>query len=215
MSNNKKIPVEKSKFFHIYIHEVWRLATEIIVNCEYVFNEAKVPDEGYSIQVSSNIHSHIIYVLINSANLKKMIFTLPNRGKDESKKQYEFRLERSNLLKQLFNGIDITEIKNNKVRNTLEHFDEYIDKENLKFSGCELDSGLRAAYNMTLSDWDVFFPRVYPIRLYVANEKKFYNMNFSIDIGKIYEEAKAIIDRMKSLEIFKNEDEAGGLLLVL
>lgn len=215
MSSNKKISVEKSKFFSIYIHEVWRLATEIIVNCEYVFNEAKVPDKGHSIQVSSNIHSHIIYVLINSANLKKMIFTSPNRARDESKKQYEFRVERSKLLKELFNGIDIIEIKNNKVRNTLEHFDEYIDKENLRFAGGEAEVGLRAAYNMTLSDWDVFFPRVYPVRLYVANEKKFYNMSFSIDIGKIYEEARAIIERMKSLEIFKNEDEAGGLLIVL
>lgn len=215
MVKQKKISVKDSKLFLIYIHEVWRLSNEIVTNCEKVFDEATIPDKEYIIQVSPNIHSHIIYILINSANLKKLIFPSENKSKDESKKQYEFRLERSKLLKELFNGIDIKEIKNSKVRNTLEHFDEYIDKENLKLESSDKKVSPFAAYNMALSDWGAFSPPVYPIRLYISKEKKFYNMGFSIDIGKIYEEAKAIIERLNSLDIFNNGTESGGLLIPL
>ncbi len=209
----KKESIIDYKLFAIYIHELFRLADEIKNNCEKIFNDTKVHEDKKMIQVSPKVHSNIIYVLINAANLKKLVFTHSDKSKNESKQLYEFRIERSRILRELLDGIEITEIRNNRVRNTLEHFDEYIDKENIKFKNTE--GTLRAAYNMTLTEWDIFNPRLYPIRLYIANERKFYNMGFSIDIGKIYEEAEAIIERLNNLDYIRRLDGPGGLLIDL
>lgn len=208
------ISFEKSKLLGVYINEIERLASEIETNCEFIFNEAKLPQEGHLIQVSPGIHSHIMYVLINAANLKKLIFNSYKRQKGESEKLYEFRLKRTNRLQEIFKDIEITEIKKSRVRNTLEHFDEYLDEESIKFENTHDNSRNVAAYNMALSDWDVFNPRVYPIRLYIVNEKKFYNMGYSIDIGKMYEEAKAILNRLKQQNLLTNRSGEGGMLII-
>lgn len=214
MEKTNRVKVEESRFFSVYIHELWRLADEIKVHCEKIFEEAKIPDKGYLIQVSPSLHSNIMYVLINAANFKKLVFTPPDRFKNETKKVYEYRKERSHLLKQIITGLDISEIQDNKVRNTLEHFDDYLDKENIRFSGTKEPLVVPAAYNMTFSNWNVYNPKVYPIRLYISDERKFYNMGFSIDIGKIYDEATLIINRIHELGLFKNIDEPGGFLIV-
>lgn len=64
---------------------------------------------------------------------------------------------------------------------------------------------------MTFSEWKVMQPDVYPIRLYISKEKTFYNFDWSINIGEIDNEARAIQNRLKTLDMFK-EKESGGLL---
>ncbi len=207
--------VFKSKFVHVYIHELWRLASEIVSKAEFVFNESRIPDSGYMIQVSPEIHSNIIYILINSANIKKLLYTSPHKRKDESKKQFEYRINRSKDLQKLFAEIDISEIKNSKVRNSLEHFDEKLDDINIKFSGSKQDIFPAAAYNMTFSEWKVINPRVMPIRLYISSEKRFYNFNHCIDIGKLHAEASSIISRLKELKLLEQSEKPGGMILLL
>lgn len=119
------------------------------------------------------------------------------------------------LFKDLLSGIDIKEIKESKVRNTIEHFEEYLDNLNIGLESPKSKVKERhasAAYNMTFSDWQVINPEVYPIRLYIAKEKKLYNFEWSVDIGKIYSESLNIIERLKRLKQFK-EEGAGGLLV--
>lgn len=72
-----------------------------------------------------------------------------------------------------------------------------------------------AAYNMTFSEWGVTVPRCYPLRLYVADERKFYNMKYSIDLSRLREQATAILDRLASSEYMKGITEPGGLMVPL
>ena len=206
----------KSKFVHVYIHELWRLASEIVSKTELVFSESRVPDTGNVIQVTPDIHSNIMYVLINAANIKKLLFSYPDhKKKDETRKQFEFRMNRSKDLQKLFLGLDITEIKNNKVRNSLEHFDEKLDDLNIKFSELNQDIFKAAAYNMAFSRWEVISPRVVPIRLYISSERKYYNFDNCIDLGKIHSEALSIVTRLKELKLLESSEEPGGMLILL
>ena len=93
-------------------------------------------------------------------------------------------------------GIKLAELLNAKVRNTLEHFDEYLDEANLALSDARVPPSPMAAYNMVLSRWDAINPRVYPIRLYISAERKFYNMKWSVDLDAINKEASAIAERL-------------------
>ncbi|MCY1462878.1 hypothetical protein D9M71_806980 [compost metagenome] len=65
---------------------------------------------------------------------------------------------------------------------------------------------------MVISHWEVIQPRLYPIRLYVSSEKKFYNMKWSVDVGLIHSEAKSIIEKLKELKAFE-KGEQGGLMI--
>jgi hypothetical protein len=94
-------------------------------------------------------------------------------------------------------------------------FDEYLDEANLKLSREIQPPSPMAAYNMVFSHWEVTNPKVYPVRLYISSERKFYNLKWSVDIGKIYKEATAILSELKKLPEFSQQKELGGLMVRL
>lgn len=212
---NEEIDIMKSELFRVYINELYYLCEAIKRECDGIFDEAKVPDDGYMIQVSPILHSRINSVLIYATNIKNLIYTPKDKKKKESVKNYRMRKARAELFEGILSGLSIKEIKNNKVRNTLEHFDEYLDECNLELAKAYTDlkkNHSLAAYNMTFSNMKVIQPDVYPIRLYIADEKKFYNFDWSIDIGMIYDEALSILERLKELNLL-GESKSGGLLV--
>lgn len=125
------------------------------------------------------------------------------------------RKARAAALKKLVEGIPLAELVNVKVRNTLEHFDEYLDEANLAVTEAKTPPSPRAAYNMILSHWEVISPRVYPIRVYISSERKFYNMKWSVDLGAINVEASAIVARLSALPGFSAKEGPGALMLHL
>jgi hypothetical protein len=134
------------------------------------------------------------------------------RYKNESVAVYNLRQKRSKILRDTLSGVKLEEILNNKLRNSLEHFDEYLDENIVRLIEKGPPPASHAAYNMVLSHREIFKPQVYPIRLYVASERKFYNMRFSIDIGKIYAEASAILDRLHELGLFPVTGPGGVMI---
>jgi len=215
MQQSTDLKVEETKLFSLYIHELWWLSHAIKTKTEKLFAEAKVPETGYIMQVSPELHSLIASVLSDAGNLKKLIVTPSARLDRESGRQYRLRKARAAALKELLGGISLAELVNVKVRNTLEHFDEYLDEANLAVSEAKVPPSPMAAYNMVLSHWEVFSPRIYPIRVYISSERKFYNMKWSVDLGAMNTEASAIVDRLLALPGFSDKDGPGGLMLHL
>ncbi len=209
------LKVEETKLFALYIHELWWLSHAIKTKTEKLFTEATVPETGYALQVSPELHSLIASVLSDAANLKKLIVTPSARLDGESGSQYRLRKARAEALKKLVVGIPLAELLNAKVRNTLEHFDEYLDEANLAVTNAKTPPSRMAAYNMVLSHWEVFSPRVYPIRVYISSERKFYNMKWSVDLGAMNAEASAIVARLLALPDFSDKEGPGGLMLPL
>ena len=166
-------------------------------------------------QVDPELHSLIASMLSDAANLKKLIVTPGNRSNGESGSQFRLRKARAAALRKAIEGISVTEMFNAKVRNTLEHFDEYLDEVNISLKNTKKAPSPVAAYNIVISHWEVTNPRVYPIRLYVASERKFYNMKWNVDIGSIYQEATAVAERLALHLKASTLDQPGGLLLSL
>lgn len=202
-----------TKFFMLYYQELWWLSHSIMKKSERVFKEAAVPDKGFVIQVDPELHSIIASLLSDAANIKKLVSTSSVKVSGENGARFKLRKERTKMLADLISPLQITELLNNKVRNSLEHFDEYLDESNYNVSR-KATEGRPAAYNMILSHWEAVSPRVYPIRLYVSSERKFYNMKSSVDIGLIHSEAKSIIEKLRTLKGFES-DEPGGLMIII
>lgn len=212
--NQNDIDITSMEITMVYIHELYSLCEAIVRETDEIFSEAVIPEKYESIQVSPVLHSRINSVLLYSANIKKLIKTPKTRRNNESKKRFELRQQRNEIFDDLLKNIEINEIFNSKVRNTLEHFEEHLDKLNLKLS--EPNSKIKneysgAVYNIAFSDWKALKYDVYPIRLYIVKEQKFYNFEWSIDIGKIAKEAKEIKNRLEQIKDFKDKD-SGGLI---
>jgi hypothetical protein len=215
--NLEEINITKSEIMGIYLSEIFSLSFSIKRDCEEIFEKTKIPDKGYLIQVSSEIHSLINNVIINAANIKKLICSPLPRQKKESAKNFKVRKQREALFQEILSGLDTHEIYNTDVRNKLEHFDEYLDSMALKLMDEKSDiknDYPAASYKMFFSDWEVFKPHVYPIRLYITSEKTFYHMKWSVSIKNLYDESIEIINRLEKLKLIHNENELGGSLVV-
>jgi hypothetical protein len=213
--NNSAISLENTKLYTLYFYELWWLSHSICQKCENLFKETAIPDDGFLMQVNPEIHSIIASLLSDASNIKKLIDTPAGKLRGEPSAQARLRKERAEALKEKIKSVELTEMLNHKVRNTLEHFDEYLDEANLKLSRQDKPSSPMAAYNMVFSHWEVTSPRVYPVRLYISSERKFYNMKWNVDIGKIYEEATAILLELRKLPEFSQQKDVGGLMVRL
>ena len=206
-----KMDLVDTKFCTLYYHELWWLSHSVLRKSEQVFNETTIPDDGFVIQVSPEIHSVIASLLSDAANIKKLVSTSSVKANGENGVRFKLRKERAKELADFIAPLQIKELLNHKVRNTLEHFDEYLDESNYNVSR-KAPEGRLAVYNMILSHWEVISPRVYPLRLYVSSERKFYNMKWDVDIGLIHAEAKSIVEKLRTLKAFEVE-EPGGLMM--
>ncbi|NJC88581.1 MAG: hypothetical protein FIB02_08630 [Desulfuromonas sp.] len=215
MAKDLNVRLEDTKLLQLYFHELWWLAHGIKTKAEQLFSETKVPEAGNVIQVNPDLHSLIASLLSDATNLKKLVSTQNAQLKGESGRQFRLRKARTAALREAIVGIQLTEMLNAKVRNTLEHFDEYLDEANLAVTTAQAPPSPMAAYNMVFSRWEVFNPRVYPVRVYISSEKKYYNMKWSVDIGEIHKEATAIVERLKSHPAFANIEAPGGLMVRL
>ncbi|MBI5809719.1 MAG: hypothetical protein HZB21_00790 [Deltaproteobacteria bacterium] len=213
----KDLHPTETKLYKLYLHELWWLSDAIKKKCEKLFSETTSPPPSsvYLIQVNPDLHSLIASILSDAANIKKLIKNQGGKLLGETGTKARLRKERAAMLDSLLSGIELEEILNHKIRNTLEHFDEYLDEANIELSKAAIPPSPMAAYNMIFSSWEVIKPRVYPIRLYISEERKFYNMKWSIDIGKIYKEAKAILSVLNKVPIIASTDGPGGLMLRL
>lgn len=202
--------INRHPVFDVYYHELLWLAHRIKTDCEFIFEETKLPETGHYIKISIPVHEKIETVCLAAARLKKLVQTPTGRYKNESEAEYAARQLRAKALREVLGDVTLDEILRTKVRDSIEHFDEYLDTMNVEVERGKI-VGPAAAYNIVLSDAGTFDGPLYPIRLYLADSRKFSNMRYSIDLGKIHEEASAILARLKSLGTFP--PEPGGLII--
>lgn len=199
----------------LYRHELWYLASSIVERCRKVFVQTQPPETGHYIKVAPEIHAEIFGILSQAASLKKLVRTPTVKLKDESKRVYRLRRHRTDVLASLLDGLELKELLQARVRNSIEHFDEYLDKAIVQISGSSPAKHPWAAYNLVLSDRAIFNPEPFPIRVYIASEKEFHNMDWSINIGRMHDEAGHILARLRSAGIFEEGQDPGGMLVIL
>ncbi len=201
--------------FQLYFHELLWLVTAICKNCELIFRNTDPPTDGHFINVDPELHARIATVLINAANFKKLLVAPTVRPKAQPLELFEFRKRRAKILATALAGIDMNEMFNVKVRNSIEHFDEYLDEANLELAAAKTPPSPLAAYNMTFSSWELMSPRPYPVRLYIADKRMFHNLKYSVDLGKLYNEALTVRGRLLETPALSGVKEPGGLMVPL
>jgi hypothetical protein len=198
----------------VYIRELYNLGTAVKTKCEGIFEKTPpVPSRpNRYISHAPEIHALITGVLIDAANIKKLVVTPSARGSKESRPQYDLRRYRAALVRDAIGSVQLKEILDQKVRNTLEHFDEYMDEAVLELSDPKKRSSPWAAFNLIISGRDVFQPEIHPIKLYIAEERVFSNFKWSINIGRIYEEAAALVAVLIKHPSIAGQEGPGGML---
>lgn len=183
--------------YSLYLRELVWLAAAIVENCTAIFAaEAKLePGKPVIFQVPE-LHTRIFAALVASANLKKLLYTDARRGDGESEQAHRLRQECSARLRELLKNLELKEIRNVKLRNTIEHADEYLAKAAVELARQEGRwSGI--AYNYIMANADIFVPPLYPMRVYDAPSRVFRNMEYSIDLGVLHVEAEEIVQKIR------------------
>jgi hypothetical protein len=200
-------------FLHIYFFELWALADSVIKKCSQIFKECPIPEKDGYIKVDPSIHSQIASLLSEAANLKKLLAIPTKRGFKETKQEFQFRLERTKVINEALQEPVLKELSNIETRNSVEHFDQYLDRANLKLSGTNNPESGFVLYNMVLSSWKVFDKKAFPLKLYVADERKYYNLEWVADLNALHAEASDLIARLRATRAFEKQDGPGGLMV--
>jgi hypothetical protein len=118
-------------------------------------------------------------------------------------------------MRELIVGMSTAAVLPAQVRNSLQHFDEYLDDTALRSSNSQIARPTLFPIDMTLGRDGTLqqFTQgvVYPIRIYLAEERTFVNCGKRIDIGAIALECQAISARLVDLSPqLANEDESSS-----
>jgi hypothetical protein len=188
-----------AKLRDIYFHELGFQCTAVRDNCEQAFSFQPLDTgERTFIVMPAKLAVPIGGALSAAANVKKLIDDKRKRNKKfESENAYRLRLARAHMLLTELDGIPLDEILKLEVRNSLEHFDEYLDRENIRLQ--DISTPCVALYNVGLShEGNVVFEEgpLLDIRTYVASTKEFRNLGLSINLGRLCAEAVAILSRL-------------------
>lgn len=207
------VSVVDSPLFQIYLHELWARSDFVARTCASIFEQCPVPPKDGYIKVDATVHSQISTVLTESANIKKLL-TIPVKvGFKETKIAFDFRVQRAKLLNAVLANPTIPEISAVEARNSVEHFDQYLDRANLALEEGKVKAPGMALYNMILSSWKIFDKKAFPLKVYVADERRYFNLEWLADINAIYEEANDLLNRVQAIDGFPFKDGPGGLMV--
>ena len=200
----------------VYINELFWLLTSIKSKCERLFEITKVPEKGSTIQIGLESNSLIKSIVDDSAEVANLIQPR-KKGKHEPLERYLFRKHRGEYLLNIFKNVTISEILDHKLRDSIEHFDERLDRLTHDISDKAVKKRQSLVYNMAISDKAAIpvQPFPLPVRIYISSERKIYNMMWQLDIGKIYTECTSMIEVFKDIKNLKKTKEPGSLILLI
>jgi hypothetical protein len=218
---------EQSRLEWLSKLEVYLLAQRIEESCTKLFalhprTEPSVPT------VSMDINAlNLAYAAVNDAARLQEFLAPQQTAKKKTKQIYN---ERAQYLVHLLAGLELSAILDKKLRNTLEHYAEYIDDANFLHTSNKPSTLYHVAFNMvsthiypvaeTIGPFPCYrlepsFPPMYLTRVYCSSTSRLYNFSFSTDLSAIAAQAAEIRIRMlKVLGEGKPEDWCSGLISI-
>lgn len=218
--------ISRSPLARLYLHEVYMLAVYMKTTCESLFETAPARKEDSLesyVQVGRDIHTDLANLLTAAARVRALVIDRP-KGKRQTHYRYSLQKARVAWLRQQLDGVPLEAILDAGVRNSLEHFDEYLDE----MAG-DLAEGVAAppalvAIDVTLGHRGLLdylndalggTPRQMFVRVYHATEREYINFGRIVNIQALYEEACALRDHLiENMPILQEEEGSGTLLAV-
>ncbi|TDL96675.1 hypothetical protein ERX27_07415 [Macrococcus brunensis] len=180
-----------------YIQELFALSKEIVKLYDSVI--PKLDDKVRDLEPGRNFimvdYSTFLTfssIFVHCGNIRKLLIP-SKRAKGEAKYIYDYRVRRTENLKQIISLSDLEEITNSKIRNTIEHYDEKLDKISLGVENKKLKKHYDAVISNTiLSSKSVIEGRVLYLKTYFIDTAIYKNLDFESNIKSVYKEAQYI-----------------------
>lgn len=198
--------IEGSPFRSAYISEAYWLAARIVGRAREVFDDLRPLDDPTKTYIKFNhvLMGKLTAIIGDAVRLKAML-SERQRKAFNTDRQYQIHVRRARWLREtLLKDVRLKTIFESGVRNTLEHFDEYLDDVAI---GCQQASIPRP----TLIPFDVVVEKrksltaidpefhVEYLRAYIVADRVFVNADREINIRALHDEARRIVKRLKPL----------------
>lgn len=190
-------PESVETFYH---REVCWLAHTVAQRCERVFAAVPASPPEY-LHVAAPVHQEILLALSAAGRISRLLDVPKKRDKKhETQAEFEQRKRRALGLRKMLKRVDTTVIDSRSVRNSLEHFDQRIDRFVVESRQREFSGPAYAMQNFVVSSWQAVEEyeqlrgaEIDAIKLYVAAERTYYNFGDSVDLGTLHDEASSIL----------------------
>lgn len=213
--------IQRSPFLGVYISELYWLAKQVEEDTTRIFDDTPPPTrpgEGY-IRVDHALHGRILAVLLAAARVRAL---LRARNRDGSRTQQEVLVRRIAALRQVLDGVDLTQVLDGAARNSIEHFDEYLDDAAIQSYRGEIPRPTLFAVDMLLNTRSVLRqfdvrgerPTIYFVRAYIADERVFSNCGRELRMEPLRDCCSLIRQQVEPL-LPEFARERGGSMLVV
>jgi hypothetical protein len=214
--------IQRSPFVGVYISELYWLGRQVEADTTRIFDDTPPParpGDGY-IRVDHALHGRILGVLLAAARIRAL---LRPRDRGDSRAQREVLARRTAALRQVLDGVDLSPVLDGAARNSIEHFDEYVDEAAIKSYRGAIPRPTLFAVDMVLNTRSVLErfdvrgerPTIYFIRAYVADERVFSNCGRELRMDPLRECCSMIRHRVEPLLPDFAREERGGSMLVV
>tara|TARA_R110001599_G_scaffold333262_1_gene549160 strand:- start:981 stop:1736 length:756 start_codon:yes stop_codon:yes gene_type:complete len=192
----------------LYHHELYFLLREIIQKYnqiteaidEYVKSDKFDSKSSTQLLVDYDIHYDIMAMVTCASNVKKLVKPrIDDKAlKNVSKKMRRLRTYRAMLYERIFRSMEIVEMYSSEARNSIEHYDEYLDRTILELSK-HCDSDVAITMNVQLCTATLADPPNYPLKTYVISTRTFYNLGKTVCLENLKAEAQSMLDLLDGL----------------
>jgi len=214
--------VRDSPLWFVYVTELLQLSGAIVEAIDAAVRLVPEPPPGKGlITVNHEVHRLLMQALSASARVRALCCDRMKNSK-ESRLQYEVRRRRAAWLRGFLEGIDLAPLRDAQVRNTLEHFDEYVDRLGEDAYSGKLSLPALVPVDMVLSERNLLEqfsvaqgrPATYWVRVYISGEFRFINCGREVDIAALRATSVGVRDRLTSV-LSGSADEDGSAIIVL
>jgi hypothetical protein len=216
--------IRNSPIAGLYLSELHGIAEAVVRSTETVFERVRTSEgDAAHIQVDHEVSGMLVDAVTNAARIRSLVVARPRDG-SESAVTFELRARRAAWFREeVLQGLRLDMVLGASVRNTLEHFDEYIDDLARRAAKKQLPSPILVPVDFLMSHGrtlDFLLQRgggvLRPLRGYYADERLFVNAGREVDVDALNGECRAIRDRVaQHLPAGVLEEPGGSAMYVL
>lgn len=178
---------------------------EILILCEEYereYHELEEMIKDHSQLSKDSIFPKLTTLVLHASNIKKLILQ-PNKKRKEEQWGTDFRNIRIQSIEQYYDVTRLIEIRNTKLRNSLEHYDERMDtffsklvsNRNTLIEDLHIE---RIIFNTTLPTRDFHNTKTtLLLKCFIISEMTYVNDGDELNLKKVYSEVIYLMERTK------------------
>jgi hypothetical protein len=208
----------------VYLRELYLLSVEIVEEIDGAL--ALLPEESSisvgTLTVNHDIHRRLVRALGAAGRIRALCLER-GQGSKQTALEHKVSIRRAVWLTGVLEGIDLVPFQEAQVRNTLEHFDEYLDKASVDAQSGAIQMPVIIPVDISLSHRRLLEqfqiggqrPSCYFVRAYIGNEGIFVNCGHEVNIVQLRKSSVEVRDRLAGIVSLLDDQAEGSPVVVL